>query len=124
MWSNTFGIGQFRPGIGILLAVVLIWSLVWKGLALWRAARAGSKWWFIAMLVINTVGILEILYIYVFSRKGTEVRLEETHLRRMLRRAGKEVPVKNNSSAIAELLFFCCHPGKPRRLLRSGLSGI
>ena len=74
MWSNTFGIGQFGPGIGILLAVVLIWSLVWKGLALWRAARAGSKWWFIAMLVINTVGILEILYIYVFSRKGTEVR--------------------------------------------------
>lgn len=44
------------------------WSLVWKALALWRAARSGSKPWFIAFLLINTVGILEILYLYVFSQ--------------------------------------------------------
>jgi hypothetical protein len=49
---------------------VVIWSLVWKGLALWKAARAGSKPWFIVLLIVNTVGILEILYIYVFSRKS------------------------------------------------------
>jgi len=57
--------------MGILLAIVLIWSLVWKGLALWKAGRAGSKPWFIVLLVVNTVGILEILYIYVFSRKSS-----------------------------------------------------
>lgn len=45
------------------------WSVVWKGLALWRAAHKEQKWWFIAFLVVNTVGILEILYIYVFSRE-------------------------------------------------------
>ena len=43
------------------------WVFVWKGFALWKAARQGAKWWFIALLVINTLGILEILYIYVFS---------------------------------------------------------
>ncbi len=49
--------------------LVVVWSLVWKGLALWRAARAGHWRWFIALLVVNTMGLLEILYIYIFSRK-------------------------------------------------------
>ena len=52
-----------------LIILALIWSLPWKGIALWKAARAGSKNWFIALLVINTLGILEMLYIFVFSKK-------------------------------------------------------
>ena len=43
------------------------WSVVWKGMALWKAAHKEQKWWFVAFLVVNTLGILEILYIYVFS---------------------------------------------------------
>ena len=43
------------------------WVLVWKGLALWKAAHKEEKWWFIAFLVVNTLGVLEILYLYVFS---------------------------------------------------------
>jgi len=43
------------------------WAVVWKGMALWRAAHKDQKWWFIAFLIVNTLGILEILYIYVFS---------------------------------------------------------
>lgn len=50
------------------LPFLIIWSLVWKGLALWRAARRGSRYWFIFILVLSTVGILEILYLFVFSR--------------------------------------------------------
>lgn len=52
-----------------LLTVVLVWTLVWKGMALWTAAKADSKKWFVALLVINTMGLLEILYIYCFSKK-------------------------------------------------------
>ena len=52
------------------LIPLVIWSLIWKGWALWKAARAGSKPWFVVLLVINTVGILEILYIFVFSKKA------------------------------------------------------
>ncbi len=47
----------------------IIWSLIWKGLALWKAAQRGEKPWFIVMLIVNTIGILEILYIYIFSKK-------------------------------------------------------
>ncbi|HEX8994275.1 MAG TPA: DUF5652 family protein [Candidatus Paceibacterota bacterium] len=54
---------------GIVMAVLLVWSIVWKGLALWAAARDGSKVWFVVLLILNTAGILEILYLYVF-RKG------------------------------------------------------
>ncbi len=62
-------IGAFGIIGAILFILLLVWSLVWKGLALWRAARAGKKWWFIAILIINTFGILEILFLFVFSRK-------------------------------------------------------
>lgn len=55
--------------IAVVLWILIVWSTVWKGIALWKSAGLKHKWWFIALLVINTVGILEILYIYVFSRK-------------------------------------------------------
>ncbi len=45
------------------------WVIVWKGLALWKAARQDQRWWFMVLLIINTLGILEILYIYVFSTR-------------------------------------------------------
>ncbi len=58
-----------------LLAPFLIWVFFWKGLALWKTARRGEKGWFIALLVINTVGILEILYIFIISKKEiTEIQ--------------------------------------------------
>lgn len=53
-----------------LLLAVAAWTIAWKGAALWRAARRGEKPWFIALLIVNTVGLLEILYLYVFSRKA------------------------------------------------------
>lgn len=54
----------------IILAIVSIWSLVWKGFALWKSAKKNSMIWFIVLLVVNLFGILEILYIFVFSKMG------------------------------------------------------
>lgn len=53
-----------------ILAAVIVWSLIWKGIALWRAAKSDSKNWFVALMIINTMGILEILYIYIFSKRA------------------------------------------------------
>jgi len=56
-------------GIPLLaMFILIIWMLVWKGFALWKAARLNQPFWFVALLVINTFGILEILYLFVFSR--------------------------------------------------------
>ncbi len=69
-WAMPFGAGWFLGLGGLLFLVVVLWSIIWKGLALWKAAREGSKVWFVVLLVVNTVGILEILYLYVFSKKS------------------------------------------------------
>ena len=53
---------------------LFVWTIAWKGVALWKAARKGKKEWFIPLLVINTLGILEILYIYVFSEPKSKKR--------------------------------------------------
>ncbi len=54
----------------VLLSLLVVWSVIWKGMALWKAARLGSKAWYVALLVINTAGLLEILYIYFFSKRN------------------------------------------------------
>ena len=51
-----------------VLAVVF-WQIPWKGWALWKAARANDKSWFIALLILQTFAVLDILYIFVFSKK-------------------------------------------------------
>ncbi|MGP8329301.1 MAG: DUF5652 family protein [Methanosarcinaceae archaeon] len=52
--------------IGLIL-VVVFWELFWKGIALWKAAQNNQKYWFISILVLNTGGILPILYIFMFQ---------------------------------------------------------
>jgi len=52
-----------------ILLLILAWVLPWKGVALWKAAKNGHKWWFIALLVVNTLAILEIIYIFYFAKK-------------------------------------------------------
>lgn len=53
----------------IILIPILVWSVAVKGIALWYSARASQKVWFVALLVINTVGILEVVYLKVFRKK-------------------------------------------------------
>ncbi len=49
--------------------LMLLWVLPWKGVALWKAARNSHKKWFIAIIIVNTMAILEIVYIFFFSKK-------------------------------------------------------
>jgi len=62
-----------------LVAIFVVWSLVWKGLGLWISARNNDKTWFIALLIINSAGILEIFYIFLFSKRQTNKNLAETN---------------------------------------------
>jgi len=52
-----------------LMLLVVLWTLPWKGVALWKAAQNKQKGWFIALLVLSTLAILEIIYIFYFSKK-------------------------------------------------------
>lgn len=50
------------------LVFTILWTLPWKGYALWKAARRGEKYWFMVMLVVNSYALIEILYIFVFAK--------------------------------------------------------
>ncbi len=52
----------------VLISIIFIWSLAWKGFALWKSCRKNQYIWFIIFLLFNTLGILEILYIFLFSK--------------------------------------------------------
>src|SRR3989338_3968633 len=68
-WSRV-GFGLFGGMMfGGFMLLLVAWTLYWKYKSLWYAAKHDHKWWFIALLIINTAGILEILYLYVFSKK-------------------------------------------------------
>ncbi len=64
------------PGSRATLMLLAIWSMIWKGFALWRAARNNQKNWFIAMVIINTFGILEIVYLFFFSKPKAQKNLD------------------------------------------------
>lgn len=53
----------------IWLIPLIVWSVIWKGLALWKSARHNQLAWFVVMLVLNTAGILEIVYLLFFQKK-------------------------------------------------------
>ncbi len=70
----TFGNMTAAQNMVLLLLpmfiLLLIWSMIWKGFALWRAARENSIAWYIVLFLVNTAGILEILYLFIFSKKA------------------------------------------------------
>lgn len=51
------------------ISIGALWSIFWKGLALWKSAGEKDKVWFVVLLVVNTLGLLEILYLFVFSKR-------------------------------------------------------
>ena len=66
---------QFMSGIPpFWLALILIWTIPWKGYALWLAARDNSVWWFIVLLIVNTAAILDIIYIFFVGRPAMKKR--------------------------------------------------
>ena len=61
----------------VILILMVLWTLPWKGVALWRASRRGEKKWFIALLILNILAVLDILYIFVFSKRPAKGSVEE-----------------------------------------------
>lgn len=52
----------------LLLIVLLFWTIPWKGFALWKSAKNGHRKWFICLFLLNTLSILDIAYIFYFSK--------------------------------------------------------
>jgi uncharacterized membrane protein YiaA len=64
---------SFGEGLSVwqsfLFYLAFLWSIIWKGIALWNASKNSQRNWFVAMLVLNTFGVLEIIYLFRFAKK-------------------------------------------------------
>jgi methionyl-tRNA synthetase len=58
-----------HPLFGFLFVALAFWTVAWKGIALWKSARNNQTVWYVVMLFVNTLGILEIVYVFFFSDK-------------------------------------------------------
>ncbi len=71
-WGLPFLAGMFW----LATIPALVWSMAWKGIALWRAGRNAHLVWFIVLFIVNTLGILEIIYIFAFSRRKEQTQIQ------------------------------------------------
>lgn len=69
-----------------IMIMGLIWSLFWKGIALWQAANRKHITWFVLILVVNSLGLLEIAYIVYLHRF-------DLFSAKIMKRAGKRLSV-------------------------------
>ena len=65
-----------------VLILLVLGALALKGFALWRAANRGEKWWFIALLVVNTLGLLELFYLFVIAKNADKPENTEPPINR------------------------------------------
>jgi hypothetical protein len=73
---NIQGVQSFIDSYPALFVAITLWTLIWKGLALWKAGKRKDRNWFIIILVLNTFGILDIIYYYfVGKREGQETEI-------------------------------------------------
>jgi 4-amino-4-deoxy-L-arabinose transferase-like glycosyltransferase len=61
-------LNSMYPWMPLLMLLFIAWTVPWKGVALWKAARNKHLVWFIFMLIVNSLAILEIVYIFGFSK--------------------------------------------------------
>ena len=60
--------GLEGPTAVVFFIGIVLWALFWKGLALWHSARRGSPWWFVILLLVNMVGVLELFYLFFVAK--------------------------------------------------------
>jgi hypothetical protein len=56
---------EFIKANALLIVVITIWDIIWRGMALWNSAKRNESVWFVALLIINSLGILPIIYLLI-----------------------------------------------------------
>lgn len=59
----------WSPAEVMLFFALIVWGSVWKAIALWSAARNNQKPWYVILFIVNTLGLLEIIYLKFFQPK-------------------------------------------------------
>ncbi len=62
---------ELLAGYMMVIMFFIVWEIVWKMIAMWKAARNNQLGWFICIALINTAGILPIIYILLNKDKSS-----------------------------------------------------
>lgn len=63
--TNYYNFTGMKFGMFGLLIPLVILDLILRGYALWKSARKDQNIWFVALLLINSVGVLPIIYLLI-----------------------------------------------------------
>ncbi len=77
--NQGVGVPGFAYELLPFMVLVGLWSVFWKGLALWHAGRRGDVAWFVAVLLINLLGVLEIIYLFGIAKLKVSELFSKTH---------------------------------------------
>jgi len=56
-----------HPWLIILIVIIALWDLTWKLIAMWKSSRRDQLIWFILLGIINSAGILPIIYLLIYK---------------------------------------------------------
>lgn len=97
--DNVFGnlfnpAGGIPPSLDVFVVLIIIWSIIWKGSALWHSAKEGERTWFIAILIVNFLGLLEIAYLFFFSKNKINREQASKNVKEFFRSFSSKNPTK------------------------------
>lgn len=94
MYIFNYGFGG-----GVLWIVAIVWTLAWKCYSTWLAARRGDKVWFAFLIVLNTLGILDMIYVFgVVKKKVSDVQADGHSMLSKMGMKKADVPPAPSSS--------------------------
>ncbi len=88
---ENFSLGISQSSLFILI-VLMLWSLSWKAIALWKSARRGQAGWFIFFVFVNSVGVMELIYLFFLGGFGPK---QLSELKKKIRRFFQSKPVND-----------------------------
>ncbi len=56
----------------VVIVILAVFEYIMKGFALWKCGRNNHTGWFVAIFIINTAGILPLIYLLKYRNKNTE----------------------------------------------------
>lgn len=73
---------ELTGAMAIVVGIIALWDLVWKGIGMWKSARNNQVAWFVFILILNTAGLLPIIYMLWFQKKQVQVKKEQKKKKR------------------------------------------
>lgn len=68
-WYNP-AMEQLPISANVAIVLITLWTIPWKIYAVWLSVKNDHKKWFVVLLLLNTIAILEIIYIFKIAKKS------------------------------------------------------